>query len=170
MGERLDFHWLTRTLALGGSFAPTAAGQLATEHGIRAVVDLRAEAQDDAALLGAHGIALLHLPTEDHHAMDPAMLDEGLAFVMAHLDREEAVLIHCQHGIGRAPSLALCVLVARGMEPMAALSHMKDLRPVTSPSPAQYEAWAAWLAREGMAVPTFDAFASIAYRHLAKVG
>lgn len=176
MGERLNFDWLTPTLALGGSFPATAAAGLARDHDIRAVVDLRAEARDEAQALAAHGIAFLHLPTDDHHPLDPAMLDDGLAFAALHLDRGERVLIHCQHGIGRAPSLALCVLVARGMEPLAALSHMKDSRPVTSPSPAQYEAWADWLhgwkARHGAPwdVPAFDSFARIAYRHLAQAG
>ena len=45
----------------------------------------------------------------------------------------------------------------------------KDLRERVSPSPAQYEAWIAWMRRRTpqARVPDFDAFKAIAYRHLA---
>jgi protein-tyrosine phosphatase len=99
------------------------------------------------------------------------MLRAGVAFANRHLDRGERVLIHCEHGIGRSATLALCVLVSRGAEPLAALELAKTRRPLVSPSPAQYEAWAAWLRawKTGRAVtwdtPSFDDFAAIAYRH-----
>jgi protein-tyrosine phosphatase len=101
-------------------------------------------------------------------------LRDGVAFVNRHIDRGESVLIHCEHGIGRSATLALCVLVSRGLEPLQALELAKTLRSLVSPSPAQYEAWAAWLrawkANRAVVweVPHFDAFAAIAYRHLRK--
>jgi hypothetical protein len=52
------------------------------------------------------------------------------------------------------------------MQPLAALALAKDRRGAVSPSPAQFEAWAAWLRHTGHAVPHFDDFAAIAYRHL----
>jgi len=169
----LDFDWLTPTLAVGGSFRREGSDELARAHRIAAVVDMREEDCDDADALRGRGIAHLHLPTADHHPVAPPMLRDGVDFVLARLVRDERVLIHCEHGIGRAPSLALCVLVARGAAPLDALSLAKDRRPVLSPSPAQYEAWAAWL-KDWKAAhalvwdpPDFDAFARIAYRHLA---
>jgi protein-tyrosine phosphatase len=101
------------------------------------------------------------------------MLRDGVTFASRHLDRAERVLLHCEHGIGRSATLALCVLVARGMSPLDALELAKDKRPLVSPSPAQYEAWTEWLrawAREHQvdwSIPAFDAFKAIAYRHLA---
>ncbi len=159
--------FVTDRLAIGGSFPVEAAERLAREHAIRAVVDLRDEACDDEAELARHGLAFLHLPTLDHHAVAQAMLDEGAAFVGRHLDRGERVLIHCEHGIGRSATLALCVLAERGLDPLEAVRLAKDRRALVSPSPAQYEAWAEWLRRHGLpAAPPFDAFAAIAYRHL----
>jgi len=164
--------WIVPHLAVGGSFPLTRAQHLSRRLEIRAVVDLRAEACDDEAGLRRHGIQMLHLPTEDHCALSQPMLDEGIAFAGAFLDREEGVLIHCEHGIGRSATLALCVLVSRGMEPLEALEIAKSRRPLVSPSPAQYEAWIAWLSRwrasSGAAweEPSFDAFKAIAYRHL----
>ncbi|MEJ1160946.1 protein-tyrosine phosphatase family protein [Prosthecomicrobium sp. N25] len=164
--------WITPRLAVGGRFPMERAGDLARHHGLRALVDLRLEACDDAAVLAGHGLAFLHLPTEDHAAVGQAGLDEGVRFANDHLDRGGRVLVHCEHGIGRSATLALCVLVSRGAAPLDALELAKSRRPLVSPSPAQYEDWIAWLRRwRGRAgadwpLPDFDTFAAIAYRHL----
>jgi protein-tyrosine phosphatase len=171
-----NLSWLTPQLAVGGSFPPERAEYLATALNIRAVVDLRVEACDDEGVLKRHGITFLHLPTEDHCAVSQPMLRDGVAFTNGHLDRRHRVLIHCEHGIGRSATLALCVLVSRGMAPLDALELAKTRRAFVSPSPAQYEAWAAWLrtwkADRALAwdIPPFDAFAAIAYRHLRLEG
>jgi protein-tyrosine phosphatase len=165
--------WLTPHLAVGGSFPSRRAEHLASILAIRAVVDLRTEARDDEAVLRRHGITFLHLPTDDHRAVSQRMLRDGLAFVSRHLDRGERVLVHCEHGIGRSATLALCVLVAGGMAPLDALELAKNKRPLVSPSPAQFEAWTEWLRawagdhEVGWTIPAFDTFKAIAYRHLA---
>jgi rhodanese-related sulfurtransferase len=169
---RPNFSWITDHLAVGGRFPSERAEALAREFGIRAVIDLRSEDRDDEAVLHHHGITLLHLPTDDHYAVSQPMLDDGVAFAGAHLDRGERVLIHCEHGIGRSATLALCVLVDRGLEPLEALELSKSKRGLISPSPAQFHAWAQWMARigrerrAGWEIPSFDAFKAIAYRHL----
>jgi len=162
----IDLSWITGELAIGGCFASEHTSLLAREHRIAAVVDVRAEDCDDERVLRDHGLALLHLPTDDHCAIAPQQLRDGVAFAVRHLETGGRVLIHCQHGIGRSGLLGLCVLVARGHAPLAALELAKTRRPRLSPSPAQYEAWARWLAERGAAVPSFNAFAAIAYRHL----
>jgi hypothetical protein len=163
-----DFHWLTDQLAVGGCFPMDRTVDLAEAHGIRAVVDLRAEAVDDAELLRASGIELLHLPTPDLAPADHEHLEAGVEFVSDRLERGENVLIHCQHGIGRAPLLALCVLIDMGWRPLDALLHAKDRREVISLSRAQYDGWAAWLRSRGIAPPDYHTFGCIAYRHLAR--
>ena len=75
-----------------------------------------------------------------------------------HVDRGEKVLIHCQHGIGRSPLLALCVLVDHGLEPLDALTLAKDRRAAVSPSRSQYEGWANWLRRRGKDAPDYHSF------------
>ena len=164
--------WLTDHLAVGGSFPAKHGGVLATVHSIRAMVDLRTEACDDETVLRRHNVTFLHLPTEDHCAVSLPMLRDGVIFVNRHLDRGERVLVHCEHGIGRSATLALCVLVSRGLAPLEALELAKSRRSLVSPSPAQYHAWTVWLrewARDHevpWSVPDFDAFKAIAYRHL----
>ena len=169
---RPNLSWLTSHLAVGGSFPVDRAEHLAQALHVRAIVDLRVEACDDETVLQRHGITFLHLPTEDNDAVSQPMLQDGLAFASHHLDQNLRVLIHCEHGIGRSATLALCVLVSRGAEPLEALELAKTRRAIVSPSPAQYESWATWL-RDWKAVhevvwevPHFDAFAAIAYRHL----
>jgi predicted protein tyrosine phosphatase len=163
-----DLHWLTDVVAVGGCFPVERAAELAATHGIRAIVDLREEDCDDAERLAAAGIDFLHLPTPDLNAASISMIDRGVAFARAHIDRGERVLIHCQHGIGRSPLLALCVLVDLGWKPLDALAHAKDRRAVVSPSRSQYEGWSKWLEQHGHAAPDYHAFGCIAYRHLAQ--
>jgi Dual specificity phosphatase, catalytic domain len=167
-----NLSWLTSELAIGGSFPTGRAHELACGLGICAVVDLRAECCDDARILESCGLRFLHLPTDDHCPISQPMLRDGVAFVNAHLDRGERVLVHCEHGIGRSALLALCVLVSRGLAPLDALDLAKSRRSLVSPSPAQYHAWIEWL--EGWRAerdvawepPGFEAFKAIAYRHL----
>lgn len=170
-----NLSWITDHLAVGGRFPAERAAHLAEVLAIRAVVDLRSEEHDDEALLTRHGIAFLHLPTDDHHAVTAERLEDGVDFAIRHLDRGSRVLIHCEHGIGRSATLALCVLVERGLEPLAALALAKERRSLVSPSPAQYGCWTEWLAhhraerRAGWEIPSFEAFKAIAYRHLRPI-
>jgi hypothetical protein len=164
-----DFNWITADLAVGGALSPGAAAVLAHRHGVGHVIDMREEACDDAAELAAAGVAFLRLPTLDNHAPRKEQLDEGVRFAAGAQAAGSRLLIHCQHGVGRSATLALCVLVDRGADPLQALVTAKDLRAPVSPSPVQYEAWAAWIRRRAphAPVPDFDAFKAVAYRHLA---
>lgn len=167
---RPNLSWITDMLAVGGSFPSERAEHLARDHGVRAIVDLRGETRDDEVLLGRHGMTLLHLPTNDLCASTPAQIDDGVAFARSHLAQGRRVLVHCEHGIGRSATLALCILVEGGMEPLEALGLAKDRRALVSPSPAQYECWVAWMRGHPAAprIPSFDAFKAIAYRHLSR--
>jgi protein-tyrosine phosphatase len=165
----LNLSWITADLAVGGAFAPGHASRLVAEHAVGHVIDLRQEACDDAAELAAAGVRFLSLPVIDNRAPSQDQLDAGVAFAEAAQATRGRLLVHCQHGVGRSATLALCVLVHRGFDPLAALTLAKDLREAVSPCPEQYEAWAAWIRRRAAqaAVPDFDAFGAIAYRHLA---
>ena len=159
---RRNWTWITSHLLIGGEVWPDEWPELAS-GGVRAAVDLRSEAVDDAGALRALGVEHLHLPTPDHHAPSQEALDEGVAFARA---TEGALLIHCREGVGRSATLALCVLMDGGDPPPEALRRAKAARWQVSPSPAQYEAWALWARRRGLTPPDFAAFAAVAYRHL----
>lgn len=169
--EALNLDWLTDALAVGGELPAEAYAPLAREHGLSAVIDLRAEACDDASALRALGIAHLHVPVEDHRPPTIRQFDAAVGFAGSHLDRGGRVFLHCREGVGRAPIVALALLSARGMAPAAALALTKERRWQVSPNPDQYEAWAAWVRerRPRADVPPFDRFAAVAYRHLTDV-
>ncbi|MFL6733734.1 MAG: dual specificity protein phosphatase family protein [Sphingomicrobium sp.] len=163
-----DFHWIADDLAVGGSFPDERAHELAEAHGVGAVVDLRAEEQDDEDALRSAGITFLHLPTPDLNPATADHLDKGVEFVRAQRGHGRKVLIHCQHGIGRSALLALCVLVDAGADPLTALAQAKDRRGRISPSESQYHGWAEWLRRHGHQVPDYHSFGCIAYRQLSQ--
>jgi len=169
----LDLSWITPTLAIGGSFSPALTVALARDHRVAAVVDLRGEGSDDAQLLAQYRVEFLHLPTMDFAPVNTAKLRRGIEFVAPHLAAGRRVLIHCARGIGRSAVLGLCVLVEQGYSPIDALALAKERRRCVSPTPSQYEAWAAWLtARRAecgatWAVPTFGEFKAIVYRRSA---
>lgn len=168
----LDLHFVAPRLAVGAAFPADAALRLAREHAIDHVVDVRGERCDDPEVLRTCGIRLLHLPTDDTRAVSQRLLREGVAFVSGALDGGGSALIHCQYGIGRSALVALCVLVARGEAPLAAMARLKDARPVTSPSPEQLAAFVRFArtlrAECGAAfpIPTVDELGAIAWRHL----
>jgi protein-tyrosine phosphatase len=171
--DRPDFDWVLPNLAIGGHLSPAVAGLLATRHGIRRVVDLRDEEEDDLELLARHGVELLRLPTPDLEPVAQRMLWTGVEWVSEALARGERVLIHCQYGIGRSALLACCVLVGQGDTPAEALERAKRARAKVCPSPEQLHAllqWAAdWHRERRTECPpvTWDDLARIAYRHLA---
>jgi predicted protein tyrosine phosphatase len=168
----LDLHFVAPGLAVGAAFPAEAAARLARDHRIGHVVDVRSERQDDEAALRAHGIRLLHLPTDDTRAVPQRLLRQGVAFAAAALDASGRVLIHCQYGIGRSALVGLCVLVARGDAPLAAMARLKDARPVASPSPEQLDAFlrfsSALRDERGATfhLPTVEELGAIAWRHL----
>jgi predicted protein tyrosine phosphatase len=163
-----NFSWLTPDLAVGGCLPTGAAAALAAEHGVGAVIDVRSEACDDVEEMAEAGVKFLHLPTEDQEAVSQAMLDRGVGFARDADRGGRKLLIHCEHGVGRSATVALCVMVDRGFQPLDALTRAKAARAHVCPSPVQYEAWAAWLRRRAPEsdIPHFEAFKTIAYSHL----
>jgi len=176
MGSALDFDWIADRLAVGGSFPMDAAEQLAKREGIGAIVDLRVECRDDEAVLRRHRLEFLHLPTQDCCAIAPQMIDDGVKWVRARQDLGTRVLIHCAHGVGRSALLALCTLVAGGLQPLDAMNRLKTARPVVSPAAEQLEAFRTWVGRwrqttgARIEVPSLDALAWVAYAHFRTVG
>ena len=113
MPDRLDLSWITPTLAVGGRVRTGDIPKL-QRAGVTRVVDVRAEHQDDAAALAAHGIELLYLPTPDTYPLSLDDLRKGAEWVNAQRAADERVLIHCEHGVGRSVLLTAAALVCEG--------------------------------------------------------
>jgi len=75
----------------------------------------------------------------------------------------------CGTGAGLLVLEPVCERRVTGVDFSAGmLARAKDARALVSPSPAQYEAWIAWMRRAAphARVPAFEDFKAIAYRHL----
>ncbi|CAN7617060.1 dual specificity protein phosphatase family protein [Phenylobacterium sp. LjRoot219] len=160
-----SFTWIQPDLAVGGAFPIEQAACLVGQHGVGAIIDVRSETCDDALVLERCGLRFLHLPTDDMCGVSQPRLDQAVAFAEAAMAEGLRLLVHCQHGVGRSALVALCILIARGHAPLDALTIAKDARQLVSPSEAQYQAWARWIARRTeRAPPSFHEFGMIAYR------
>ncbi|MBS7804107.1 dual specificity protein phosphatase family protein [Rhizobiales bacterium TNE-4] len=150
---------------------PLAVYRQLDVFGFEAAIDLR-DPVEAAGTLPSQAIARLHVPTPDRQPPSQSDLARALAFMDHHRTQDSRMLIHCVHWIGRSAIIALAALVSEGLDPLTALTQAKNRRWKISPRPAQYEAWATWLtvhrknAGRDYAIPDFDSFARIAYRHL----
>jgi len=134
----LNLDWVTDSLAIGGAYRPQDVRRLRA-MGITAVVDLRAEACDDRALLARYGIELLHLPTPDLYPPSQADLDRGVAWVLDQQARGRKVFVHCMHGAGRAPTFGAAVLVACGYRAVDAMRLIRARRWQSVPNARQLD-------------------------------
>lgn len=126
-GRALNLNALTPFLFVGGGIARADYPRLKA-LGITAVIDLRSERKDDEAALNALGVELLHLPAKDRFAPSLVQLKQGVDWAQKRIEQGGTVYVHCQHGVGRAPLMALCILVARGQTAPAAYAELRARR------------------------------------------
>jgi protein-tyrosine phosphatase len=80
-----------------------------------------------------NGGCAVWFPIHDLHAPD---LDEALSLLdglATRLHAGEHLLVHCGAGIGRAGTIATCLLIELGMEADEALDHVAAHRPMAGP-------------------------------------
>ncbi len=92
---------------------PSPAGWRAlAAHGVRTVVDLRAEADEaERALPARLGMTVVAVPVGDGQAPSPAAVARALAAIDAASGR---VFLHCSAGVGRSGSIVAAYLVRSG--------------------------------------------------------
>lgn len=105
------------------------------ERGITAVVNLRAESDDQAR--GVAPDQYLWLPTIDDTAPALDDLHRGAAFIAEQIAAGRGVYIHCASGVGRAPTMAAAYLVSQGGTAAEAWQTIRRGRPFVRPTPPQ---------------------------------
>ena len=104
--------------------------------GVRAAVDMRAEAQPPL-----HLESTLWLPTTDAEPATVEQLTTGIRFIDHCLSLGWGVYVYCQGGIGRSTMMVAAFLVGtRGMDIDGAIEGIQRCRPGASPSRDQVRA------------------------------
>jgi ADP-ribosyl-[dinitrogen reductase] hydrolase len=88
----------------------------------------------------ALGLGWMHLPIRDLDAPCERFEREWLtagAEIVRRLRDGERVVVHCRGGLGRAGTVAACILVEAGREPRAAIKAVRGVRRRAIETPAQ---------------------------------
>ena len=103
--------------------------------GITDIIDNRLECSDEQ-------FVRTHAPEIDYlwngqddagQAMPDEWFYDGVDFALDALaDPDAQVLAHCHMGINRGPSMAFAILLATGMDPVAALTAIRTARPIAA--------------------------------------
>jgi protein-tyrosine phosphatase len=82
----------------------------------------------------------LQLEVADRVPLPFAIISTGIDFIKHHVQCGQRVLLHCEMGISRSPSLAVCYLhETQSLTIEAAIKHVKTVRPKAEPHPELIE-------------------------------
>ncbi|HSM58181.1 MAG TPA: dual specificity protein phosphatase [Candidatus Sulfomarinibacteraceae bacterium] len=150
--ERVQRHrWfdeITPQLWLGGAPHYPRDYDFLLEAGIDAVINIRAEREDDVALYRRHGIDYLQLKVLDILVPPPDILDEGVAFIRKQVETGNTVLVHCAKGRGRSVTLLAAYLMRyEGLAFDEADQLLREKRPLSNLQSRHRQALEAWLSQ-----------------------
>jgi protein tyrosine phosphatase (PTP) superfamily phosphohydrolase (DUF442 family) len=107
-------YWLTYHLAI----APQPwrhEWQAIHEAGVRCVLDLRSQTQDDTQAIQALAMTFRHVPIVDGEAPELETLIDVTDWVLDQQGVQGPVLVHCREGRGRSAMVACAVLIRMGV-------------------------------------------------------
>jgi ADP-ribosyl-[dinitrogen reductase] hydrolase len=76
----------------------------------------------------ARHIRWRQVPVGDYGVPNRAQAELAVGFLREGLDAGELVFVHCYGGLGRAGTIAACVLVSRGLAPDTAIDRVREAR------------------------------------------
>jgi protein-tyrosine phosphatase len=140
------FSQITPQLWLGG--APTYKRDYAAivDYGISAVVNIRAEREDETAFYDQRNIAHIQLKVPDVTVPNSPIITKGVDWITAQVNAGRVVLVHCAKGRGRSATLVAGYLMREQyMSFDQANTLMKSKRPLTKLEPKHRRTLEAWL-------------------------
>lgn len=137
---------ITPQLWLGGAPVYEHDYQKMLDLGINAVINIRAERDDDVEFYRKHDIAYKRFSVPDVMTPEGEMLTEATDWIAAQIDEGRVVLIHCAKGRGRSAALmAAYFMREEGMTFEEAVETMKSKRSLTKLENRHRRALEDWL-------------------------
>jgi atypical dual specificity phosphatase len=148
VGRHRWFEPITDKLWLGGAPTYKRDYHFLLDNGITAVVNIRAEREDDVFFYKEKGINHLQLKVYDVMLPDFEVLDEGIAWIEDQVQKDRIVLIHCAKGRGRSATLLAAYLMHyHGMSFDEANDFLVSKRKLTKLTGRNRRHLEAWLSR-----------------------
>jgi len=104
-----NFSWLIEE-KLAGSGMPTSFDELEwiLNQGVKSIVTMTENALPEN---WTKEIGYLHVPTPDYTAPEVDRIDTTVDFIHKKISENQAVMVHCAAGMGRAGTILACYLV-----------------------------------------------------------
>ncbi|MBN1993107.1 MAG: dual specificity protein phosphatase family protein [Anaerolineae bacterium] len=145
----LWFSEVTPQLWLGG--APTYPRDYAVilAQKITAVVNIRAEREDETTFYDRHGITYVQYRVPDVTVPDEMTITRAVDWIKTQVNDGRVVLVHCAKGRGRSATLVAAYLMREeGLSFAAAKALMRLKRPLTKLESKHRRVLEAWLAKQ----------------------
>jgi len=125
-----EFRWLGDTnLALCGQPEDNSQWDILISWGISSCINMRSGTpEDDVPYLLSQGLTYYHLPTTDWN-ISPEETHAGVQWINEQLADGRKVLIHCNHGTSRAPTMAAMWYIHEGHTAQEALAWIQSYPP-----------------------------------------
>jgi atypical dual specificity phosphatase len=126
----MNFSWLIENeLAGHRGIQSDEHLQFLRDKGVRALIRMTQRAKVTVVEIEKAGMIDYHLSIPDMSAPDLNDIDLMIGFIEKCLSESKPVGVSCDGGYGRTGCLLSCFFIARGMEPLDAISFVKDKRP-----------------------------------------